>query len=91
MDSTSHLAKKLQDFLELEGNKSREEIAAYIVGELVGDYDGLYTELLKNDVDVVRIADLASDLEWSNGSTDELVAMWEELERLINKLAERLS
>lgn len=41
---------------------------------------------MKDNSDVARIADLASDLEWSNGSPEELDAMWGELKRLVGKL-----
>ena len=86
MDAINKLAKKLSGFIELENKKTHEEIAAYIVGELIGDYDGIYAGLSSTNKDVERIADLASDLEWSNGSPKELEVMWTELKGLVTKL-----
>ena len=82
--------QKLIVFLDEAFNKgrdtSREKIAGYIVGEIIGDYDNIYSDLLENNIKVKRIADLASDLEWSNGSKDELNFMWQELKILIGEL-----
>ncbi len=86
MNGIHQLAKKLSELIALEGENTREEIAGYIVGELVGDYDGTYKELQEKYPDLERIADLASDLEWSNGSTEQLQEMWKELKRLVQGL-----
>lgn len=80
------LQNKLAQLVALEGEKSREQIAGYIVGELIGDYDKKYEELLKTYPSLERIADLASDLEWSNGSKDELEELWQEMCSLIKSL-----
>ena len=62
-------------------------LSAYIVGELVGDYDNVYEKLLENDSRVQRISDLAIDLEWSNGYDElDLQDMWRELKNLIEEL-----
>lgn len=61
-------------------------LAGYVVGELLGDYDNIYEKLREDNPKVERIADLASDLEWSNGSEEELDAMWQELKTLTQKL-----
>jgi len=83
MNNLAFLAKRLREFVALEGQKTREEIAGYIVGELICDYDRRYEDLERDRVDVERIGDLASDLEWSNGSPDDLESMWQELKSLI--------
>lgn len=72
--------------LQEEQNTSREILAGYIVGELLGDYDNIYEKLREDNPKVERIADLASDLEWSNGSEEELDAMWQELKVLVQEL-----
>lgn len=76
----------LDEILQEEQSTSREVLAGYIVGELIGDYDNIYEKLLEDNPKVERIADLASDLEWSNGSEEELQAMWQELKTLAQKL-----
>lgn len=86
MSNISHLTKKLAAFISLKDEKTHEEIAAYIVGELLGDYEGRYKGLIDDNPDVARIADLASDLEWSNGSSEQLASMWQELIELIKNL-----
>lgn len=78
-----HLFTKLSHLIALEGVNSREEVAGFIVGELIGDYDGTYEGLQEKCPIIGRIADLASDLEWSNGSSGELDAMWQEMCDLI--------
>lgn len=69
-----------------ERTASREVLAGYIVGELLGDYDNIYEKLREDNPKVERIADLTSDLEWSNGSEEELSAMWQELKVLVQEL-----
>ena len=69
-----------------ERTTSREVLAGYIVGELLGDYDNIYEKLREDNPKVERIADLTSDLEWSNGSEEELSAMWQELKVLVQEL-----
>lgn len=86
MDNLDVLSSKLTKFLSLEGIKTREEIAAYVVGELIGDINEAYVGLENTNPDVARIADLSSDLEWSNGSPEELDAMWGELKSTILNL-----
>jgi len=82
MTALQRLSKFLQDAIAQDGEKSVETLAGYIVGELIGDYDNVYTELMKSNPDVKRIGDLASDLEWSNGSKQELEDIWTELKQL---------
>ena len=77
------LINKLSQLIELEGEKTREQIASFIVGELIGDYDGKYQGLEEKYPDIRRIAELASDLEWSNGTYSQLEKMWSEMCRLI--------
>lgn len=87
MDPKQRLIKFLdEEILPAEKTESRETLAAYIVGELVGDYDNVYEKLLENDSRVQRISDLAIDLEWSNGSEVQLEYMWRELKNLIEEL-----
>ena len=83
------LSKKLLHSIELEGEKSHEEIAGFIVGELIGDYEDSYRGLLEKDPSVRHIADIASDLEWSNGSRDQLDRMWSEMRSLIEGLSSK--
>ena len=87
MDPKQRLIKFLdEEILPAEKTESRETLAAYIVGELVGDYDNVYEKLLENDSRVQRISDLAIDLEGSNGSEVQLEYMWRELKNLIEEL-----
>lgn len=83
MDNLHTLIEKLNELLSLEGVNTREEIAGFIVGELIGDPDGKYKDLESAHPAVARIADLASDLEWSNGSAEELERMWQEMKQAI--------
>ena len=76
----------IDEILQEEQSTSREVLAGYVVGELIGDYDNIYEKLLEDNPKVERIADLASDLEWSNGSEEELHAMWQGLKTLTQKL-----
>lgn len=76
----------IDEILQEEQSTSREVLAGYVVGELLGDYDNIYEKLREDNPKVERIADLASDLEWSNGSEEELHAMWQELKTLTQKL-----
>ena len=88
MDPKQRLIKFLdEEILSAEKTESRETLSAYIVGELVGDYDNVYEKLLENDSRVQRISDLAIDLEWSNGYDElDLQDMWRELKNLIEEL-----
>ena len=87
MDPKQRLIKFLdEEILPAEKTESRETLAAYIVGELVCDYDDIYEELIENNFKVQQISDLASDLEWSNGSEVQLEYMWRELKNLIEEL-----
>ena len=88
MDPKQRLIKFLDEqTLQAEKTESRETLAAYIVGELVGDCDNVYEKLLENDSRVQRISDLAIDLEWSNGYDElDLQDMWRELKNLIEEL-----
>ena len=88
MDPKQRLIKFLdEEVLPAEKTESRETLAAYIVGELVGDCDNVYEKLLENDSRVQRISDLAIDLEWSNGYDElDLQDMWRELKNLIEEL-----
>lgn len=87
MDPKQRLIKFLdEEILPAEKTESRETLAAYIVGELVGDCDNVYEKLLENDSRVQRISDLAIDLEWSNGSEVQLEYMWQELKNFIEEL-----
>ena len=87
MDPKQRLIKFLdEEVLPAEKTESRETLAAYIVGELVGDCDNVYEKLLENNFKVQQISDIASDLEWSNGSEVQLEYMWRELKNLIEEL-----
>ena len=46
----------------------------------------IYEELIENNFKVQQIANLASDLEWSNGSEVQLEYMWQELKNFIEEL-----
>ena len=87
MNPKQRLIKFLdEEVLPAEKTESRETLAAYIVGELVCDYDDIYEELIENNFKVQQIANLASDLEWSNGSEVQLEYMWQELKNFIEEL-----
>ena len=87
MNPKQRLIKFLdEEILPAEKTESRETLAAYIVGELICDYDDIYEELIENNFKVQQISDLASDLEWSNGSEVQLEYMWRELKNLIEEL-----
>lgn len=86
MTPLEKLTAKLHEILQNEGKEPIDVIASYIVGELIGDYDGIYAELDETNPTVQRIGDLASDLEISNGNDEELAAMWDELKKLIDTL-----
>ena len=50
MNPKQRLIKFLdEEILPAEKTESRETLAAYIVGELVGDCDNVYEKLLEND------------------------------------------
>lgn len=89
MNAQHKLVTFLSEILREEQGKSREVLAGYIVGELIGDSDNVYHQLLNDDQSVARIADLASDLEWSNGSEEQLNAMWQELKMLTEELRKK--
>ena len=86
MTPLQELLTFIDQILQEDQSTSREVLAGYVVGELIGDYDNIYEKLLEDNPKVERIADLASDLEWSNGSEEELHAMWQELKTLTQKL-----
>ena len=86
MDNLHTLIEKLNEFLSLEGVNTREEIAGFIVGELIGDPDGKYKDLEDANPEIAQIGNLASDLEWSNGSAEELERMWQEMKQAILRL-----
>lgn len=83
MDNLQQLLNKLSQLITLENERTREEIAGFIVGELIGDYEEKYKDLYEKHPELQRIADLASDLEWSNGNPSELETMWQEMCSLI--------
>lgn len=78
--------KKLNEIIVQEQSTSIETLGGYIVGEILGDYEKKYVELNKTNSTVQRIGDLASDIEISNGSLEELQGMWTELKQLVGKL-----
>ncbi len=86
MTPLQELLTFIDQVLQEEQSTSREVLAGYVVGELLGDYDNIYEKLREDNPKVERIADLASDLEWSNGSEEELCAMWQELKALTQEL-----
>lgn len=85
--NTGQLSHKLLHLISLENKNTHEEIAGFIVGELIGDYENKYETLLEDNPSVRQIADIASDLEWSNGSQEQLDKMWLDLKGLINSLS----
>ena len=86
MKSLQKLVVFLDEISQKEQDTPKEVLAGYIVGELLGDYDNIYSKLRESNPKVERIADLASDLEWSNGSEEELDDMWQELQVLTQEL-----
>lgn len=76
----------VKDILQQQDNHSHEELAGYIVGELLGNPDGKYGDLYEQNQTVQRIGDIASDLERSNGSEQQLQSLWDELQQLAASL-----
>lgn len=91
MNAKEILSTKLKDIIALEHATSIETMASYIVGEMLGDYDDIYTDLNEENATVQRIGTLASDLEISNGDDAELAGMWTELKCLVVKFCEDAS
>lgn len=86
MNAIQILKNKLTEIIKQEESTDVETLAGYIVGELLGDYDGTYAELNESNATVQRIGELAADLERSNGDENQLAAMWDELKSLTNTL-----
>jgi hypothetical protein len=88
-DQTDYLADRLNEIILLEGNEPIEKLGGYIVGELMGDNEGKYSGLYESNAKVQRIGDLASDIEISNGTPEELNEMWREIKQHANSLKKR--
>lgn len=80
------LLKRLQEIISLENRESLETLGSYIVGELLGDYNGIYQGLYEKNPTIQKIGDLASDLEISNGTEEQLQDMWREVKELTRSL-----
>lgn len=80
------LKQKLHECIALENTRSARDIAGFIVGEYIGDYENKYEDLEDNDINLQRIGELAGDLEISNGNEQELAAMWIQLKDRINAM-----
>jgi hypothetical protein len=87
MNEVSILVAKLNGIIELESTVPLETLGSYIVGELLGDYDGTYAKLNETNLKVQKIGDLASDIEISNGTPDQLSYMWGELKQLVQEIS----
>ena len=85
MNPTAPLFNALSRLITTENTRTREQIASSIVDEHIGDYENKYQGLQEKFSSVKRIADLASDLEWSNGSEEQLEKMWQEMCDLIKR------
>jgi len=81
-----YLLDELDKIISLETTQPLEKLGGYIVGELLGDYEGKYSGLYDSNAKVQRIGDLASDLEISNGNPDQLQAMWIEIKQLVGEI-----
>lgn len=86
MDAIQTLKLKLSEIIGQEDSTEVTVLASYIVGELLGDYDGVYAELNEKNPAVQRIGELAADIEIANGSEEQLSVMWEELKELVGFL-----
>ena len=87
MDARAELKKFLDEVIQLRNEGERLDlVAGYIVGELIGDYEDRYSELIESNPAVERISDLASDIEISNGTPEQLEAGWGEIVRLAGGL-----
>jgi len=86
MNALKTLQTNLSEIISQEGITESSVLASYVVGELLGDYDGIYTKLKETNPAVQRIGELASDLEISNGSEEQLAAIWKELKDLVQSL-----
>lgn len=91
MNAKEILSTKLKDIIALEYATSIEAMASYIFGEMLGDYDDIYTDLNEENATVQRIGTLASDLDVSNGNDVELTGMWTKLKCLVVKFCEDAS
>lgn len=68
------------------GDRTDEQVASSIVGlESNPRLDGWY----QNDADLQAIIDDSWDLEWSNGTPQELAQMWEHIEFHLGRLKHR--
>lgn len=76
----------LNEIVVEESNESLEVLGGYIIGQIFGVYDGEYDDLYEEDKDIQRIVNLAGDLETSNGTEEQLAAMWEEIKSTVTKL-----
>lgn len=86
MDALKKLISFLDDIFAQEDGETLDVLGGYIVGELLGDYDGKYSNLYENNPTVQRLGDIASDLEISNGTDAQLISMWQELKQLTDEL-----
>ena len=86
MNPLKKLAAFLDKNLKFDGEKTRKEIAGYIVGELCIDPDGTYEKLIEENSIVCEIESLASDIARLNGTEDDMRVMWNRLVYLSNIL-----
>ncbi len=84
-----YLVNQLNEIVSSEKNEPIEKLSGYIVGELMGDSENKYAGLYENNIKVQRVGDLAGNIEWSNGTTEELNEMWREIKQLIRELENR--
>lgn len=89
MNPLETLVIKLNEFISLEESESIETLGSYIVGELLGDYDGIYRGLYETNPTIQKIGDLASDLEISNGTEEQLQDMWSEIKQLVADMSSK--
>jgi len=80
------LIQRLNEILVMEPNTSVEILCSLIVGEVSSDYEGPYAAITEINPTVHRISELASQLEMAEGSSDERLAMWNELKFLVAAL-----
>ena len=69
-----------------EGETPLSARGSFIVGEILGDYSGKYSELYTKNEDVQKIAECASDIEISNGDTKQLEELWSNIKLHLEKL-----
>lgn len=82
MTATQTLINQLEKIIASESTESLTLLGSYVLGAIFTESQDLY----ESNPIVERISDLASDLETSNGDTQELQKSWETIKTLTESL-----